>query len=65
MSGSPVVAPDGVDRHLGRGDAVDVAAGVAHRTAGPGPRPGVFVGVQHGTYSGEDDIERPEDDDGR
>lgn len=39
--------------------------GAPHRIANPGPGALVFVEVQHGDYSGEDDIERLEDDFGR
>lgn len=37
----------------------------AHRLANPGPEPLVIIEVQTGTYFGEDDIERMEDDFGR
>jgi mannose-6-phosphate isomerase-like protein (cupin superfamily) len=39
--------------------------GAAHRIENNGPVPLVFVEVQHGTYFGEDDIERLADDYGR
>ena len=65
MSGSPVVTLDGLDKPLGAGDAVDIPVGTAHRIANPGLEPVVFIEVQHGTYFGEDDIERLEDDYGR
>ena len=39
--------------------------GVLHRIANPGTTDVIFVEVQTGTYFGEDDIERVEDDYGR
>ena len=65
VAGTPVVTLDGVDKTLAPGDAVDVPVGTAHRITNPGPGRVVFIEVQHGTYFGEDDIERLEDDYGR
>ena len=47
------------------GDAIDVPMGAAHRAENPGSEPLVFIEVQRGTYLGEDDIERLQDDFGR
>jgi mannose-6-phosphate isomerase-like protein (cupin superfamily) len=47
------------------GEAIDVAAGVAHRIESVGDEPLVFIEVQRGGYVGEDDITRLEDDYGR
>ena len=47
------------------GSAVDIPVGVRHRVACTGDTPLVFVEVQHGTYFGEDDIVRYDDDYGR
>lgn len=52
-------------RHLGPGDHVFIPRGAKHRIANPGDEPVLFVEVQIGTYFGEDDIERYEDDFGR
>ena len=65
VRGSGVVTLDGVDRPVTAGSAVDVPVGVAHRIANDGDEPLVFIEVQHGTYFGEDDIVRLEDDFGR
>ena len=56
---------DGVDHELGVGQSIDIPVGTAHRVQNPGPGPLSFVEVQHGTYFGEDDIERLDDDFGR
>jgi mannose-6-phosphate isomerase len=51
---------------LAAGDAVDIPAGCAHRIENPDEsEPLVIIEVQHGTYFGEDDIERLQDDYGR
>ena len=65
VSGTGFVSLDGVDHRISAGVAVDVPLGAAHRITNDGTEPVVFVEVQHGTYFGEDDIERLEDDFGR
>ena len=65
VAGRGRVTLDGVAKDLGKGDAVDVPQGVAHRMENPGHEPLVFVEVQTGDYFGEDDIVRLEDDFGR
>ena len=47
------------------GVSVDVPVGTRHRVSCDGTEPLVFVEVQHGTYFGEDDIVRYDDDYGR
>ena len=47
------------------GTAVDVPVGARHRVECTGDSPLVFIEVQHGTYFGEDDIVRYDDDYGR
>jgi mannose-6-phosphate isomerase-like protein (cupin superfamily) len=47
------------------GTAVDIPTGAAHRMHNTGDEPLVFVEVQRGSYFGEDDIERLDDDFGR
>ena len=65
VAGSGLVVLDGVEKPVGKGEAVDIPAGTAHRMCNPAGEPLVFVEVQHGTYFGEDDITRLEDDYGR
>ena len=65
LRGSPVVTLDGTDIPLQPGEAVDIPTGCAHRIANPGEEDVVFIEIQRGTYFGEDDIERLEDDYGR
>jgi mannose-6-phosphate isomerase len=47
------------------GEAIDIPIGAAHRVENPGEENLVFIEVQRGTYLGEDDIERLQDDFGR
>ena len=63
--GPAIVTIDGVTKTLQTGDSVDFAIGVAHRMAAPDTNPVTFIEVQTGTYFGEDDIVRLEDDFGR
>ena len=50
---------------LQAGQSVDIAMGELHRIGNSGSSPVCFIEVQTGTYFGEDDIERLEDDFGR
>lgn len=63
--GRALVTLDGVDREYSPGEVVDIPTGAAHRVANPGDSDLVFVEVQLGSYFGEDDIVRLEDDYGR
>jgi mannose-6-phosphate isomerase len=65
VSGRALVTLDGVERELGSGESIDVPLGAAHRVANPGPGLLSIIEVQHGSYFGEDDIERLADDFGR
>ena len=44
------------------GDSVEVAIGEQHRIGNSGSEVMIFIEVQRGTYFGEDDIERIQDD---
>jgi mannose-6-phosphate isomerase len=65
VAGSGIVTLDGVDHRVRPGDSVDIPIGAAHRMTNDGSKDLVFIEVQHGTYFGEDDIVRLEDDYGR
>lgn len=65
VRGRALVTLDGVEHALAPGESIDVPLGAAHRVANPGPELLTFVEVQHGSYFGEDDIERLADDFGR
>lgn len=65
VQGRAKVTLDGEDLILMPGQAVDIAVGTAHRVENPGELPLVFIEVQRGSYLGEDDIVRLQDDFGR
>lgn len=65
IAGAAEVTIEGSRKKLEPGASVDIAIGAAHRIANIGAEPVVFIEVQTGTYFGEDDIERLEDDFGR
>lgn len=65
VSGTATVTLDGEVFDRFPGETVDIPIGMAHRCENRGHEPVVFIEVQTGTYFGEDDIVRLEDDFGR
>lgn len=65
LEGNGVVTINGVDSPISRGSTVDFGIGDLHRISNTGSEIITFIEVQTGTYFGEDDIERIEDDFGR
>src|SRR4030095_3973471 len=65
VEGEALVTLDGKEIRLKAGDAIDIPMESAHRIANPGSTPLVFIEVQRGSYFGEDDIVRLQDDYGR
>jgi len=65
VEGDALVTLDGVEHVVATGEAIDIPRGAAHRVENKGAVPLVLVEVQHGSYFGEDDIERLSDDYGR
>jgi len=65
ISGRAIITLDGKELALAAGESVDIATGVAHRVMNPGPDVLALIEVQRGSYFGEDDIERLQDDFGR
>jgi mannose-6-phosphate isomerase-like protein (cupin superfamily) len=65
VKGTAKVTLDGQDIIRKAGEPVDVPAGTAHRIENIGDEVLTFIEVQHGTYFGEDDIIRLQDDYGR
>lgn len=62
VRGRPEVVLDGEVLRPGPGEHVFIPAGAKHRIANPGEEPVELVEVQIGSYFGEDDIIRYEDD---
>jgi len=66
VQGTAKVTLNGTEILVKKGESVDIAAGTAHRVENPHKAENlVFIETQTGTYFGEDDIERLEDDFGR
>ena len=65
VSGVATTILDGVTRDLAPGQSLDIGVGQAHRCENHGDVSVEFIEVQTGTYFGEDDIVRLEDDYGR
>ncbi|MBX3283230.1 MAG: phosphomannose isomerase type II C-terminal cupin domain [Acidobacteria bacterium] len=65
IAGTAKVTLNGQETLVNAECAVDIPSGTAHRVENPGEETLVFIEVQTGTYFGEDDIERLEDDFGR
>ena len=65
VHGTALCHVDGTVVAASPGDSVDVPVGARHRLENPGPEPLLIVEVQRGSYTGEDDVVRLEDDYGR
>jgi mannose-6-phosphate isomerase len=65
VSGTALVTVDGEQSTYTVGSAAHIPIGAAHRVENPAAEPLVFIEVQTGSYLGEDDIVRLEDDFGR
>jgi len=61
-SGRAIAIIDDKEHHLQPGDTIHVGKTQAHRIASSGDSPLIFFEVQRGTYFGEDDIVRLQDD---
>lgn len=62
VSGEAIVTLDGVDHMLAPGQSIFIPRQARHRVANPGTGLMTFIEVQSGSYLGEDDIVRYEDD---
>ena len=65
VSGTAIVTLNDTEHEVLPGSAIDIPLGTKHRVVNRGTEPLVFIEVQYGTYFGEDDIVRFEDDYGR
>ncbi|HSS18713.1 MAG TPA: phosphomannose isomerase type II C-terminal cupin domain [Pyrinomonadaceae bacterium] len=65
VQGTAKVTLDDRDMIVASGEAIDIGIGTAHRVENPGVETLVFIEVQRGSYLGEDDIVRLQDDFGR
>jgi len=65
VQGTARVTLDDKEITVAAGEAIDIALGAAHRVENPGDELLIFIEVQRGSYLGEDDIVRLQDDFGR
>jgi mannose-6-phosphate isomerase-like protein (cupin superfamily) len=65
VQGTARVTLDEREIIVATGETVDIAIGAAHRVENPGDDTLIFIEVQRGSYLGEDDIVRLQDDFGR
>jgi mannose-6-phosphate isomerase len=65
VAGTAKVTLDDKEITIRAGEAIDIPIGAAHRVENPGSEDLIFIEVQRGTYLGEDDIVRLQDDYGR
>jgi mannose-6-phosphate isomerase len=65
VKGTAKVTLDDRDMLVEAGEAIDIRIGAAHRVENPGEQTLIFIEVQRGSYLGEDDIVRLQDDFGR
>jgi len=65
VEGIAKVTLDDRDIIVEKSEAIDIPIGSAHRVENPGDELLVFIEVQRGSYLGEDDIIRLQDDFGR
>lgn len=62
IKGEALVTLDDVEIPLKAGDIIEIPKGAKHRIENPGDETLVFIEIQLGSYFGEDDIVRLEDD---
>ncbi|TRZ72728.1 MAG: cupin domain-containing protein, partial [Streptomycetaceae bacterium] len=65
VSGTALVTHNGNEIKMQSGEVINIAIGDLHRIENIGNDDVVFIEIQSGTYFGEDDIERIQDDFGR
>jgi mannose-6-phosphate isomerase len=65
VQGTATVTLDDKEITLAAGEAIDIDLGAAHRVENAGDELLIFIEVQRGSYLGEDDIVRLQDDFGR
>lgn len=62
VSGEAIIQIEGSRKHLAAGQTIMIPQHAIHRLENPGAAPAIVIETQLGTYLGEDDIERIQDD---
>ena len=65
IQGTATVTLDGEEKNFSKNEIVNIPVGTKHRVQNNGEQDLIFIEIQSGTYFGEDDIVRLEDDYGR
>jgi mannose-6-phosphate isomerase len=65
VAGTARVTLDGQETTVTTGGVIDIPVGAAHRIENVGTETMIFIEIQRGSYLGEDDIQRLQDDFGR
>ena len=65
VQGTAKVTLDDEEINVPAGESIDIGVGAAHRVENEGAELLIFIEVQRGSYLGEDDIVRLQDDFGR
>ena len=65
VAGVAKVTLEGREINVATGETIDVPVGAAHRIENVGSDTLIFIEIQRGSYLGEDDIQRLQDDYGR
>jgi mannose-6-phosphate isomerase len=65
VQGAATVTLNGTEKTLTEGATIHIPFQTAHRIANQGKVPAVIIEIQRGSYFGEDDIVRLQDDYGR
>ncbi len=65
VQGAAKVTLDDREIIVSPGESIEIPVGASHRVENPGSETLIFIEVQRGSYLGEDDIVRLEDDFGR
>ena len=65
VAGTAKVTLDSLETIVETGGTIDIPIGAAHRIENVGSEMLVFIEIQRGSYFGEDDIQRLQDDFGR
>ncbi len=65
VGGKARVTLDGREIVIMTGETIDIPVGSAHRIENAGNEMLIFIEIQRGSYLGEDDIQRLQDDYGR
>ena len=62
VNGTPLITLDGIKKKYSNGDTILIPQGIKHRIENKSNKKIIFIEIQTGSYFGEDDIVRLEDD---